>query len=116
MVSYLNHRFRPFRHDAPTLCPAQRIDALARRKGEVIPYPYVRLWMDIEVDTIEHLRPLPQVSPSYGESQAHPVVSEEKLAMQESREVEELASEVTKKNSMSHSYAPYRTTYHNHYH
>lgn len=62
----LYHRLRPFCHDASPLMPAQRIDALARSKGEVIPYLDIGLRMNVKVDMIEHHRPLSQVSPSDG--------------------------------------------------
>lgn len=54
--------------------------------------------------------------PSDATSQTQAVVSEIELLAEEAREMQELTGEGTKKNSMSHSYAPYRTTYHNHYH
>ena len=61
MVTYLDDRSCPFRHDTSSLMAAKGIDVLARSKREVIPYLYMRLGMDVEVYTVGYLRPFAEV-------------------------------------------------------
>ncbi len=95
VMPYLYHRLRPLRHDAPTLVAAEGVDVFVRGKDEVVAYRHLRLRMNIEVDMVEHSRPLAQVPLPDAQREAQPIVADVERPAEEAREVERFADEGT---------------------
>ena len=95
VVSHLYHRACPLRHDASALVAAERVDVVVGGEDEVIPYPHMRLGMNVEVDMVEYPRPFPQVPPSHSQPEAHAVEADEEMATEEAGEVEEFAENLS---------------------